>query len=107
MLKIMERPLVSNTTSFQHMKRECNATTYNKHRTLSRSGSQTSMRSAGSKGRKRSNSVGSGRNTPTAGLGPTSLNLSARKREMADISRQNHRLVTNLVQVQPKVPRFE
>ena len=106
MLKIMERPLVSKVTSFQHMRRVTNNTvSYNRNElNSSRCSSKRSTLSAKNKKRPGSGQSSRGRNTPTSGLGPVSLNLSQRKRELQEISRQNFRMVNSLVQVKPQVP---
>jgi hypothetical protein len=45
--------------------------------------------------------------TTTAGVGPTSLNISARKKSLKEISKENFKLVNQLLQVKARVPHAE
>ena len=104
MLQIMERPIISARTSFQRHQRVCTATAFD--RTLSRTSSHKSIHSQKGKARPRSRSLSEGKTT-TAGVGPVSLNISARKKSLKEISRENYKLVNHLLQVKARVPLAE
>lgn len=105
MLKIMERPLISKTTAHNPLKLRPSAATM-MNRSHSRASQEGVLKRAPSASSMRSPSS-SGRHTPTSGVGPASLNQHFRKKSALQIQKQNLKMVNQLLQVKPNVPRVE
>ena len=90
MLSIMDRPMVSAKTFYQHKS----------YATVRHGGSSASAKKILRSGS--SHSIRS--DTPTSGKGFSTLNAQARKKKAFEISNQNLSLVNTLLAVQPTVP---